>query len=191
MAQGQSLGHDPLRHSDARRRRPRDRPARARGDRRRRARARGGARAAGGDRRLPHGPARPADGLRIHCRCCSATRVPASSKPSATTSRVASATASCSAGDRPAGRAAGAPRRQRRCRTPPRAVRRFRLRDGTRCPDVAARHVRDMHRRATRPPRSAHVELPPEQACLIGCAVATGVRSVLETAQVWEGARVA
>jgi S-(hydroxymethyl)mycothiol dehydrogenase len=34
------------------------------------------------------------------------------------------------------------------------------------------------------------VELPPEQACLIGCAVATGVGSVLKTAQVWEGARV-
>jgi S-(hydroxymethyl)mycothiol dehydrogenase len=34
-------------------------------------------------------------------------------------------------------------------------------------------------------------ELPPEQACLIGCAVATGVMSVLETAKVWEGARVA
>jgi S-(hydroxymethyl)mycothiol dehydrogenase len=33
--------------------------------------------------------------------------------------------------------------------------------------------------------------LPPEQACLIGCAVATGVMSVLETARVWEGARVA
>ena len=33
-------------------------------------------------------------------------------------------------------------------------------------------------------------ELPVEQACLIGCAVATGVGSVLETAQVWEGARV-
>jgi S-(hydroxymethyl)mycothiol dehydrogenase len=32
--------------------------------------------------------------------------------------------------------------------------------------------------------------LPPEQACLIGCAVATGVCSVLKTAQVWEGARV-
>jgi Zn-dependent alcohol dehydrogenase len=35
------------------------------------------------------------------------------------------------------------------------------------------------------------VELPVEQACLIGCAVATGVMSVLETAKVWEGARVA
>ena len=34
-------------------------------------------------------------------------------------------------------------------------------------------------------------ELPVEQACLIGCSVATGVMSVLETARVWEGARVA
>ena len=34
-------------------------------------------------------------------------------------------------------------------------------------------------------------ELPPEQACLIGCAVATGVGSVLNTARVWPGARVA
>jgi Zn-dependent alcohol dehydrogenase len=33
--------------------------------------------------------------------------------------------------------------------------------------------------------------LPSEQACLLGCAVATGVMSVLETAHVWEGARVA
>jgi Zn-dependent alcohol dehydrogenase len=33
--------------------------------------------------------------------------------------------------------------------------------------------------------------LPPEQACLIGCSVATGVGSVLNTAAVWEGARVA
>jgi Zn-dependent alcohol dehydrogenase len=33
-------------------------------------------------------------------------------------------------------------------------------------------------------------ELPADQACLIGCAVATGVMSVLETARVWEGARV-
>jgi S-(hydroxymethyl)mycothiol dehydrogenase len=32
--------------------------------------------------------------------------------------------------------------------------------------------------------------LPSEQACLIGCAVATGVCSVLKTAAVWEGARV-
>jgi S-(hydroxymethyl)mycothiol dehydrogenase len=34
-------------------------------------------------------------------------------------------------------------------------------------------------------------ELSSEQACLLGCAVATGVMSVLETARVWEGARVA
>ena len=32
--------------------------------------------------------------------------------------------------------------------------------------------------------------LPLEQACSIGCAVATGVCSVLKTAAVWEGARV-
>ena len=32
--------------------------------------------------------------------------------------------------------------------------------------------------------------IPLEQACLVGCAVATGVGSVLETAKVWEGARV-
>jgi S-(hydroxymethyl)mycothiol dehydrogenase len=44
-------------------------------------------------------------------------------------------------------------------------------------------------------PAVAAVKMPPdlpvEQACLIGCAVATGVMSALETAQVWEGARVA
>jgi S-(hydroxymethyl)mycothiol dehydrogenase len=34
-------------------------------------------------------------------------------------------------------------------------------------------------------------DLPVEQACLISCAVATGVMSVLETARVWAGARVA
>jgi S-(hydroxymethyl)mycothiol dehydrogenase len=33
--------------------------------------------------------------------------------------------------------------------------------------------------------------LPPEQACLLGCAVATGVMSALETAKVSEGDRVA
>jgi S-(hydroxymethyl)mycothiol dehydrogenase len=33
-------------------------------------------------------------------------------------------------------------------------------------------------------------DLPAEQACLVGCAVATGVGSVLRTAQVWPGARV-
>ena len=34
-------------------------------------------------------------------------------------------------------------------------------------------------------------ELPPEQACLLGCAVATGVGAALNTSPVWPGARVA
>jgi S-(hydroxymethyl)mycothiol dehydrogenase len=34
-------------------------------------------------------------------------------------------------------------------------------------------------------------ELPPEQACLLGCAVATGVGAALTTSPVWPGARVA
>jgi S-(hydroxymethyl)mycothiol dehydrogenase len=34
------------------------------------------------------------------------------------------------------------------------------------------------------------VDLPPEQSCLIGCSIATGVGSALKTADVWEGARV-
>ena len=34
-------------------------------------------------------------------------------------------------------------------------------------------------------------ELRVEQACLVGCAVATGVMSAIETAKVWPGARVA
>jgi Zn-dependent alcohol dehydrogenase len=34
-------------------------------------------------------------------------------------------------------------------------------------------------------------ELPPEQTCLLGCAIATGVGAVLETTPVWPGARVA
>lgn len=33
-------------------------------------------------------------------------------------------------------------------------------------------------------------ELPPEQACLLGCAVATGVGAALTTSPVWPGARV-
>ncbi|HST18126.1 MAG TPA: alcohol dehydrogenase catalytic domain-containing protein [Gaiellaceae bacterium] len=83
----------------------------------------------------------------------------------------------------------GAPRQ---CKAPPAAAGRLRRLDGavltpvlrtgtfatrTVVPAVAAVPV----------PR----ELPVEQACLIGCAVATGVLSVLETAKVWEGARVA
>jgi S-(hydroxymethyl)mycothiol dehydrogenase len=79
---------------------------------------------------------------------------------------------------------------ERRCRTPPRAARRLRaggeklfqtLQVGT----FATRTV--VHEAAAVP---VPAELPVEQACLIGCAVATGVGSVLETAQVWEGARV-
>jgi S-(hydroxymethyl)mycothiol dehydrogenase len=79
---------------------------------------------------------------------------------------------------------------QRRCRTPPRAGRRLRangdklfqtLQLGT----FATRTV--VHESAAiRIPDG----LPAEQACLIGCAVATGVGSVLETAHVWDGARV-
>src|ERR671910_721521 len=34
-------------------------------------------------------------------------------------------------------------------------------------------------------------ELPPEQACLLGCAVATGVGAARTTSPVWPGARVA
>jgi S-(hydroxymethyl)mycothiol dehydrogenase len=80
----------------------------------------------------------------------------------------------------------------RRCRTPPRARGRLRLADGRELSQTlqmgtfATRTV--VHEAAVvRLP----AELPLEQACLMGCAVATGVGSVLETAQVWEGARVA
>ncbi len=80
---------------------------------------------------------------------------------------------------------------QRLCRTPPRARGRMRagdarlfgaLQTGT----FATRTV--VHSAALVP---LGVDLPMEQACLIGCAVATGVCSVLNTAQVWAGARVA
>ncbi len=79
---------------------------------------------------------------------------------------------------------------ERRCRTPPRAARRLRLNGdklfqtlqlGT----FATRTV--VHESAA---VRVGDSLPAEQACLIGCAVATGVGSVLETAKVWEGARV-
>src|SRR5256885_14205207 len=33
--------------------------------------------------------------------------------------------------------------------------------------------------------------LPPEQACLLGCAVATGVGAVLQTSPAWPGSSVA
>jgi S-(hydroxymethyl)mycothiol dehydrogenase len=82
--------------------------------------------------------------------------------------------------------------RPRQCKRPPAAAGRLHRRDGavltpvlrtgtfatrTVVPEVAAVKV--------------PAELPFEQACLIGCAVATGVMSVLETARVDAGASVA
>ena len=80
----------------------------------------------------------------------------------------------------------------RRCRTPPPPGGRLRTRDGG-----ALTQTLQLGTFATRTVvnQAAAVVLPdglpPEQACLIGCAVATGVQSVLETARVWAGARVA
>jgi len=77
------------------------------------------------------------------------------------------------------------------CRTPPSAARRMHASDGRdvmgalRTGTFATRTV--VHSAALVP---VAAELPPEEACLIGCAVATGVCSVLKTAEVWEGARV-
>jgi Zn-dependent alcohol dehydrogenase len=80
----------------------------------------------------------------------------------------------------------------RQCSQPPRAAGRLHRHDGAdlmpvlRTGTFATRTVVPAVA-AVKVPR----ELPVEQACLIGCAVATGVMSVLETAKVWEGARVA
>jgi S-(hydroxymethyl)mycothiol dehydrogenase len=77
------------------------------------------------------------------------------------------------------------------CRTPPMALGRMHTRDG--------RDLMGVFRAGTFATRSVlhgaslvrlPVDLPPEQACLIGCAVATGVCSVLKTAEVWDGAGV-
>jgi S-(hydroxymethyl)mycothiol dehydrogenase len=77
------------------------------------------------------------------------------------------------------------------CRTPPIALGRMHTREG--------KDLMGVFRAGTFATRSVlhgaslvrlPVELPPEQACLLGCAVATGVCSVLKTAEVWEGARV-
>jgi Zn-dependent alcohol dehydrogenase len=80
----------------------------------------------------------------------------------------------------------------RQCKRPPAAVGRLLLGDGTALTPVLRTGTFATH---TVVPAVACVkvsrQLPPEQACLIGCAVATGVMSVLETAKVWEGARVA
>jgi S-(hydroxymethyl)mycothiol dehydrogenase len=78
------------------------------------------------------------------------------------------------------------------CRTPPIAAGRVRTRDGKelmgvfRAGTFATRTVVHAASLVRLP-----VELPVEEACLLGCAVATGVCSVLKTADVWEGARLA
>src|SRR5262245_38644470 len=80
----------------------------------------------------------------------------------------------------------------RRCRRPPRAARRLRLADGRQLSQMlqlgtfATRTI--VHAAAAVPYPDA---LPPEQACLIACCIATGVGSVLETARLPPGARVA
>jgi S-(hydroxymethyl)mycothiol dehydrogenase len=81
---------------------------------------------------------------------------------------------------------------ERQCKKPPAALERLHRADGSALTPVLrtgtfATHTVVPQVAAVKVPR----ELPPEQACLIGCAVATGVMSVLETAKVWEGARVA
>ena len=79
----------------------------------------------------------------------------------------------------------------RECKRPPAAAGRLHRHDGADLTPVLRTGTFATH---TVVPASAVVpipdELPFEQACLIGCAVATGVMSVLETAKVWEGARV-
>ena len=79
----------------------------------------------------------------------------------------------------------------RQCKRPPVAPERLRRADSARSRVPAHGHVRDPHRRPGRRRRADPGCVPAEQACLLGCAVATGVMSVLETAHVWEGARVA
>jgi S-(hydroxymethyl)mycothiol dehydrogenase len=77
------------------------------------------------------------------------------------------------------------------CRTPPLAARRMHTRDGR---DLMGVFRTGTFATRTVLPGAALVpvaaDLPAEEACLIGCAVATGVCSVLKTAEVWEGARV-
>jgi len=80
----------------------------------------------------------------------------------------------------------------RQCKKPPTAQGRLHRHDGAELTPVLrtgtfATHTVVPAVAAVKVPR----ELPVEQACLLGCAVATGVMSVLETAKVWEGARVA
>ena len=79
----------------------------------------------------------------------------------------------------------------RQCTRPPAAPGRLHRHDGAELTPVLrtgtfATHTVVPQVAVAKVPR----DLPAEQACLIGCAVATGVMSVLETAKVWEGARV-
>lgn len=80
----------------------------------------------------------------------------------------------------------------RRCRRPPSAKRRLHLSDGRELSQMlqlgtfATRTV--VHASAAIPYPD---ELSPEHACLIGCCVATGIGSVLETARLPTGARIA
>ncbi len=81
--------------------------------------------------------------------------------------------------------------RPRHCSRPPAAPGRLFRADGDELTPALrtgtfATHTVVAQAAAVRVPR----ELAAEQACLIGCAVATGVLSVLETAKVWAGARV-
>ena len=80
----------------------------------------------------------------------------------------------------------------RQCRRPPSAAGRLHRADGTVLTPVLRTGT---YSTQTVVPAVAAVkvpdELPAEQACLLACAVATGVMSVLETARVPEGARVA
>jgi Zn-dependent alcohol dehydrogenase len=80
----------------------------------------------------------------------------------------------------------------RLCKRPPAAPGRLQRPDGSVLTPVLRTGTFATH---TVVPEAAAVavprELPSDQASLIGCSVATGVMSVLETARVWEGARVA
>ena len=80
----------------------------------------------------------------------------------------------------------------RQCRRPPVAAGRLHRSDGADLTGVLRTGTFATH---TVVPAAAAVkiprELPVEQACLIGCSVATGVMSALETARVRAGSRVA
>ena len=180
----------------SRRRPDRARAVRRRGARPGRARRRRGARPHRGDRRLPHGPARRAH--RLGRRACRPPRPRGRRRRRAGRAQGSSssrpATASCSGGASPCGECQWCLRGTTHlCRKPPAARTRPRLADGTRGLGRAADRARSRRARLAHRRRSgAHRGrcLSTEQASLIGCSIATGVCSVLKTAQVWEGARV-